>query len=251
MQFEEIDNQISPADIIRAAFRNNLLDRRTLCVYAGLDDDGFARKRQCILNSFELKRRIFEIELAERNDREPPKFPVDDRDWNERIEDQYADYDFNFDKQDPILYRVLDDDGNVIGYYLIINCHLHRSLGDHALKSFVFADELPWRDEDVRRTLFLLLNRLSESKREFKRIIKECVEYKDAIEKNRPIEFDPCMRTASGNVRPKKAAYLVPETELDRYLIGRHTDARRDAGRTASQDGRQTAIRCPDGMTLE
>ena len=219
MKFKRFMPETTPAAVTMDAFYNGTLGDRDLSVYAGLDDDGFEEKRQAILDNFELKR------MAEEGGTWPDGRPMDAYVKN------YADSEV-LDRSS--FYRVLDDDDNLVGYYMIKRFGPREGI---LSKSFVYADESD--SDDDERVMFTLLNRMSESYREFNRVLAETGDYARAFDMMKAIEFDQgAARFAAGGPRPKKAGYCVKGSELDMFLVN-------------DENKNKPVIDCPDGMKLE
>ena len=245
MQLKEIIIQTKPSDIISDAFDEGTLDDMDLCVYAGLDDAGFARKRQCILNKYELERRAADADVdVPDTDYSNGKF-----DWDEVAQYQYVDYEMD-SLHNYHFYEVMDN-GNLIGYYLLCNPLPINIVS----KAFLYADEAG--TDDQTRIMFMLLNRLSEAKQRHNEIEKENgYDPSKTLAENAPLEFaDAGTRVASGSARPKKAGYFVRGSRLDKFIAEHgdkiRTEARQMRTASSGNAGQEIVIQCPDGMTLE
>lgn len=231
----------SPMDIIFDAKKNGGLDDRDNPVYAGLDDEGFARKRDAYKAECELERR-------RRDDGQQP--PVAYGDLPVRSPYIYDPQTCN----STSFYRILDDDGGVIGYYMI-----HQTIFPGRVdKSFVFSDEVG-DDSDEGRILFSLLNRMDETvmksdevRRRFDYDVSKAAPFLV------PVEFDwKSSRFASHGQRPKKAGHLVEASEFDKFVIASQRD---DGAAMADMYGMGDAFtnkfltrakQCPEGIKLE
>lgn len=211
----------NPTDVIFKAHEDGLLDDRDCPVYAGLDDAGFDAKSDSLKAKYELERL-----MAENEDHSKIEF-----DFGRLPNRRYVEYEHD---DDMLYYRILDDDGNVVGYYAV-SCDGPEDIG----KAFVFSDEVG-DDSDEERIMFHLLNRMSEAFSKANEIFWST--RGDSEPSRTVIEFDGgSRRFAAGSHRPKKAAYSDKSSDFDRFAMGLACGNRR---------GLDT-VECPEGMILE
>lgn len=211
-----------PVDVIFNAYENGRLDDRDCPVYAGLDDEGFAEKSDSLKAKYELERL-----MAENEDHSKIEF-----DFNRLPNRKYVEYEHDGD--DVLYCRILDDDGNVVGYYAA-TCDGPDDIG----KAFVFSDEVE-DDSDEESIMFRLLNRMSEAFSKANEIFWSA--RGDSEPSRTVIEFDGgSRRFAAGGPRPKKAAYSDKCSDFDRFAM------KMAGGGRPCLD----AVECPEGMMLE
>ena len=231
-----------PGRIILGAKNNGGLDDRDNPMYAGLDDEGFAKKRDAYKAECELERSIQE------NDDSQPPIAYDDLPGPRYIDRECDEYGFFF-------CRIFDDDDNLVGYYMISPSIMPGRVN----KSFAFADEVD-DDSDEDRIMFTLLNRLSEC---VARTVDVKKKFGDSLKKLAPylvpVEFDwKSARFASHGQRPKKAGYQVEASEFDKFIIeGVENDCKTmqflqdEYGQEMADEFMTRTIQCPEGIKLE